>query len=303
MSKHGPRAISLSLSLLLFISMTASVSAQTGARRRERPARRGDAVLFDATGYGSGQIILPIVIVRGGRFVAPPAFNMKAARRQFAATYYRVGQKYRLLGGEGEGGTVTVKSLNTCDPTAAYVEAQPAGAAEGRRLATNSDSFAGRPVKRRELTESEKTEIMKLVEPPFRRGSYGEPSLTGVSSGAEAADLDGDGKSELIATFTTGAKSQHALFIIAEPTAGGGFKPGLLLFNPARDEYGDNTVSHYLLEAIDLDGDGRAEVIATVNDYRSRDNWSYVVYKKQGGRWRGVYRGGGFRCPSDRGEH
>ncbi|HKQ51151.1 MAG TPA: hypothetical protein VJT74_02200 [Pyrinomonadaceae bacterium] len=286
---------SLSLLLLLVVVAQTPVSAQRRAAGKE-------TVLFDVTGYGDKQIILPIVIVRGGRFVAPPAFNMKAARRRFAATYYRPGQKYRLLPSEGEGGTVTVKSLNTCDPTAAYVETEPAGSAEGRTLATNSASFAGRPVKRRELTEAEQAEFMKLVDPPFRKGGYGEPSLTGVSSGAEAADLDGDDKFELIGTLTTGAKSEHTLFIIAEPDASGRFKPGLLLFTPATDENHDNSVRRYLLEAIDLDGDHVAEAVVTVNDYRSRDDWFYVIYKKQGGRWRSVYRGGGFRCPEDRGD-
>ena len=220
MRQLSPRAVALSLSLLLV------VVAQSFGQRR---APGKETVVFEATGYGDKKIILPIVIVRGGRFIAPPAFNMKAARRQFAASYYRPGQKYRLLNSDGEGGTVTVKSHDTCDPTAAYVEAQPAGAAEGRTLATNSDSFAGRPIKRRELTEAEQTEMMKLIDPPFRKGGYGEPSLTGVSSIAEA--------------------------------------------------------------------------IVSVNDYRSQDDWYYVIYKKQGGRWRSVCRGGGFRCPEDRGEH
>ena len=303
MRKRGYRVVTLSFSLLLNLILVAPGLAQNGARPRPRP-QSPDTVLFETVGYGDKQMILPIVIVRGGRFVAPPAFNMRAARRRFTAAYYRPGRKYRLLRSEGgAAGAVTVTSLDTCDPTAAFVKSQPAGATEGRVLATNSDSFAGQPVKRRELTEAEQTALMKLVEPPFRKGEYGEPSLTGVSSGAEAADLDGDGKFELIGTFTTGAKSQHALFIIAEPDAGGGFRPGLLLFNPATDEYGDNTVSHYLLDALDLDGDSVAEVIVSVNDYRSQDDWYFVIYKKQGGQWRSVYRGGGFRCPEDRGEH
>lgn len=294
MSQLSSRAVALSLSLVLVI-----VAQSFGQRR----ASGKETVLFETTGYGDKQIILPIVIVRGGRFVAPPAYNMRAARRRFAASYYRPGQKYRLLHADGEGGEVTVKSLHACDPTAAYVETQPPGAAERRTLATNSDSFTGRPLARRELTEAEQTEIMKLVDPPFRRGGYGEPSLTGVSSIAEAADLDGDDKFELIGSFTTGPKTEHTLFIIAEPGAGGRFKPGLLLFTPATDEYHDNSVRRYLLEAIDLDGDRVAEAIVSVNDYRSQDDWYFVIYKKQGGRWRSVYRGGGFRCPEDRGEH
>ncbi len=294
MRQLNSRAVALSLSL------TFVIVAQSSGQRR---AAGKETVLFEVTGYGNKQIILPIVIVRGGRFVAPPAFNMKAARRQFAASYYRPGQKHRLLRTDGEGGTVTVKSHDTCDPTAAYVEAEPASAAEGRTLATSSDSFAGRPIKRRELTEAEQTEMMKLVDPPFRKGGYGEPSLTGVSSIAEAADLDGDNKFELIGSFTTGAKTEHTLFIIASQRAGGRFKPGLLLFTPATDEYHDNSVRRYLLEAIDLDGDHIAEAVVSVNDYRSQDDWYYVIYKKQGGRWRSVYRGGGFRCPEDRGEH
>lgn len=299
MRKRGLLVVPLTLSLLLIIIATASGFAQTGARLRQRPQGK-DTVLFETTGYGDKQIILPIVIVRGGRFVAPPSFNMKAARRRFAASYYRPGQKYRLLNsGGGEAGTVTIKNLETCDPTAAYVEAQPP--AEGRVLATNSDSFAGKPVRKRELTEAEQTALMKLVEPPFLRGGYGQPYINGVASTAVAADLDGDDKSELIGTFTTGAKSQHTLFIIAEPH-GSGFRPGLLLFSPARDEYGDNDVRRYLLDAIDLDGDRVAEVIVSVNDYRSPDDWNYVIYKKLGGRWRSIYRGGGMRCPFEGGD-
>ena len=294
MSRLDSRAVSLSLSLVLVIA------AQSPGQRRA-PVK--ETVLFATTGYGDRQIILPVVIVRGGRFVAPPAFNMKAARRRFAASYYRPGQKYRLLNAGGLGGAVTVKSLNPCDPTAAYVEAEPAGAAEGGTLATNSDSFAGKPVERRELTEAEQAEMMKLVDPPFRKGGYGEPSLTGVASVSLAADLDGDGKSELIGSFATGAKSEHTLFIIASRRAGGRFKPGLFLFAPATDEYRDNTVRRYLLEAIDLDGDRVAEAVVSVNDYRSRDDWHYLIFKKRGGRWLIVYRGGGFRCPEDRGEH
>jgi hypothetical protein len=301
MRKHGLQFVWLSLSLLIIIASVADSPAQSVARHKQASPGK-DTVLFDATGYGADQIILPIVLLRGGRYIAPPSFGMKAARRRFAAAYYRKGQKYRLLSGGSEVGTVSVKNLKTCDTTAAYVEVQPSTAAEQRGLATNSASLGKKLIKHRELTETEKTAIMKLVQPSFRRAGIDVPEFLGASSGAVAADLDGDGRAELIGTFATGAKMQHTLFIIAEPH-GKVFKPALLLFHPARDQYGDNTVRLDLQDTLDLDADGRAEVIGWVNDYRSRDDWYYVIYKKQGGRWRKVYQGGGMRCPDEGAGH
>jgi hypothetical protein len=182
------------------------------------------------------------------------------------------------------------------------VEAQPPAAAEGRAIATNSDSLGKKLVKQRELNETEKTAIIKLVEPSFRRAKVGVPEFEGVVNGATAADLDGDGKAELIGTFASGAKVQHTVFIIAEPQ-GNGFKPGLLLFNAALDEYGDNTVRRDFLDVLDLDNDGIAEVVVWVNDYRRPDDLYFVIYKKQGGRWRSIYSGGGMRCADEGGEH
>jgi hypothetical protein len=301
MIKSNSKAATLSLSLLLVAISCAESSAQNGGGRR-RPPQGQDTVLFDLTSYGNDRIIVPVVIIRGGRFVAPPSFGPKSAKRRFAATYYRLGQKYRVLGGGSEAGTVTVKNLKTCDPALANVEVQPTAEAGGRAIATNSDSLGKKLVKRRDLNETEKAAIMKLVEPSFRRAGVGVPEFEGVVNGATAADLDGDGKAELIGTFATGAKVQHTVFIIAEPQ-GNGFKPGLLLFNAALDEYGDNSVRRDFLEVLDLDDDGIAEVVVWVNDYRRPDELYFVIYKKQRGRWRGVYSGGGMRCVDEGGDH
>lgn len=294
------QAVSLSLSLLLIIISTASSLAQTGTR--PTPQQSKGTVLFESYRYGESQIVNPIVIMQGGRYVAPPSFNMKAARRRFADRYYRLGQKYRLFYEGSEVGAVTVKDLKTCDAIAANVGVQSSATIEGLALATNSDSLAKRLVKTRWLNEAEKSAIMKLVQPVYRRGKVNEPFFEGVANSVVAADLDGDGKDELIGNFASGAKSQHTLFIIAEPH-GHGFRPALLLFNPARDEYGDNQVREGFLAGLDLDDDGVAEVITSVNDYRSLDDSNFIIYKKQRGRWRSIYRGGGMRCPEDRGEH
>ena len=301
MIRSNLKAAPLSLSLLLVFISCAGSLAQNGGRRRQPPQSQ-DTVLFDLTSYGNDRIIVPIVIIRGGRFVAPPSFGLKSAKRRFAATYYRLGQKYRVLSGGNEAGTVTVKNLKTCDPALANVEVQSSAAAGGRAIATNSDSLGKKLVKQRDLNETEKAAIMKLVEPSFRRAGVGAPEFEGVVNAAAAADLDGDGKAELIGTFATGAKVQHTIFIIAEPQ-GNGFKPGLLLFNAALDEYGDNSVRRDFLDVLDLDDDGVAEVVVWVNDYRRPDDLYFVIYKKQRGRWRGVYSGGGMRCVDEGGNH
>jgi hypothetical protein len=44
---------------------------------------------------------------------------------------------------------------------------------------------------------------------------------------------------------------------------------------------------------VDFDGDGVGEVIAMGSYYESND---YVIYKRQQGRWRPVYKGGGGGC-------
>ncbi len=300
MRKRNLKVVLLALLLLVITSFAESLAQNNGRRRQPPPGK--DVVLFDTANYGNERVILPIVMLRGGRYVAPPSFSNKAARRRFAAAYYRTGQKYRLLYGGNELGTVSVKDLKTCDTTAANVVVQSSTKFEGRGLVTNSDSLGRRPLNYRELTEAEKTAIMKLVQPSFRRAGVDVPEFEGVANGAVAADLDGDGKSELVGTFATGAKMQHTLFIIAEPD-GKGFKPTLLLFQAAKDEYGDQQVRWDLLDGIDLDGDGAGEVIISVNDYRSPDDWNYLIYKKQGRRWLRVYRGGGMRCPYEGGDY
>ncbi len=46
-------------------------------------------------------------------------------------------------------------------------------------------------------------------------------------------------------------------------------------------------------DAGDLDGDGVGEVVAEGTYYESND---YAVYKRELGRWRPVYKGGGGGC-------
>jgi hypothetical protein len=293
-----------SLALLLIIASSAvELKAQTGGRRRLQRPQSPPTAIFNYVEYGGIPTLMPVLIMRGGRYVAPPAFHMKAARRRFAKTYYRPGQKYRLFARGSEVGTATVKKLNDCDAMAAEVEVKSPERIEnndGGALAASSDSLLVKAAERRDLTEAEGAALLKLVQPYFRRRGLDAPELNGVANWSHAADLDGDGLAELIGFFATGAKSQHTLFIIAEPQ-GKDFRSALVRFHPSQDKWGDDGEHQQFVDAVDLDGDGIFELMTSGDDQRSTNDFTYIVYKKQGGRWRSIYAGGGLKCASESG--
>ncbi len=294
----------VSLSFLLTIASFVESSGQNGASRRgQRQSKQDSVVLFDSHEYGGIPTIMPIVVIEGGRYIAPPAFNMKSARRRFAETYYRPGQKYRLLMESGESGAITVKKLNSCDEMAAEVEVQTMRAQPKRQLsliATNSAALEGKTIASREPNEREARAILRLARPYFRRRGLGEPLLEGVANWLKAVDVDGDGRAEMIGFFAVGAKSEHTLFIIAEPQRDG-FRPALVLFHQSRDKWGDDGRYQQFVAGIDLDNDGVSELITSGDDPRSSNDFTYLIYKKQNGRWRSIYAGGGLKCASEAG--
>ncbi len=112
-----------------------------------------------------------------------------------------------------------------------------------------------------------------------------------------AIDADGDGRSELVGSFsvpfrTTGIK--RYLFLILE-LEGANFKVGLanyqFLNSPETATY--ESGKELLVDYMDMDGDGVAEIVSIGNGY---DAYGYSIYQKKAGRWKNVYNGGGDAC-------
>jgi hypothetical protein len=81
----------------------------------------------------------------------------------------------------------------------------------------------------------------------------------------------------------------YTLFLIMEPS-GDAFKTAWEWFHKgSEDAYEDR----HFLDQLDFDGDGVGEVIAEGTYYESYD---YVIYQRQQGRWRPVFKGGGGGC-------
>jgi hypothetical protein len=86
------------------------------------------------------------------------------------------------------------------------------------------------------------------------------------------------------------APNSYTLFLIMEPAAGDAFKTAWEWFHQGFEgEYADR----HFIDQLDFDGDGVGEVVAEGTYYESND---YVIYKRQQGRWRPVYQGGGGGC-------
>jgi hypothetical protein len=295
------RPVSLALAALLLLSQ---FSPAAGQKRPISQPAAGGTVVFAVSKYEAHVQIEPVVILRGPAYVAPPVDGSdetggEAAAKRFIAEYFKVGRQFRLLFGGGEEGSVSVvKYIEPgCVGMWAEVKAETTARLGGevRALATNSKTIGAGPASRRAPTEAERAAALELARAAFTSNGA-PPALVRKMEvfNLTAADLDRDGKFELVGSFhvennTDQTFDAFTLFMIFEP-AGLGFKPALTWHHRGGEaEYADRR----LVDHADLDGDGVSEVIAEGHYYESND---YFIYKKQQGRWRSVYQGGGGGC-------
>ncbi|PYS76907.1 MAG: hypothetical protein DMF66_12155 [Acidobacteria bacterium] len=295
MQTRLPRLL-LTLTLLAALTQTRA-AVQTPARRAA--AGGGDTVVFAVSKSEAGVTMEPVVIYRRGTFVKPPIEDSEAAANAFVKEYFRAGRQYRLLSGGGEAGTVTVVKYaeQGCTGLNAEVTAQTSARLGGQvqALAVSSATIGRQTGSRRAPTDAERASALTLARAAYTKNGLGAALVKKMEVGnLTATDLDGDGNFELVGSFqiennTGQAENSYTLFMIFEPE-GGGFKPALTWFH--RGGEGDSA-ARGLVDQVDLDGDGVAEVVVGGIYYESND---YVIYKKRQGRWVSVYQGGGGGC-------
>lgn len=292
------RARLAAVTAVIFLSV--APAAQT---RRDAAARRTAAeetVVFAVHKYEAEAQIDPVAVIKGGRYTAAPLGGdtaLETARfKNFVRDFYRPGRKFRVLFGGGEAGSAEViKYLEPgCVGMEASVSLQTTARLGGQvaALATNSSALGRGKGTRRAPTEAERAAVLELARRAFGRHKVSAARVAKMeTNNLTAADLNGDGRAELIGSFIiTGEFGvEDALLLIAEP--------GIDDFAVTLDwfHHGAEADSHYrrLVDVLDLDGDGTAEVIVQGIYYESHD---YIIYKKQRGAWRVIYHGGGGGC-------
>lgn len=292
------RPLKLVPALLLLTLAPPLGFAQTKPPVRVTSAPGTPTVLFAVKKYEPSAPVQmePIVIIAGSVYLPPPT-DEEAAAKKFTDNYFKPNRTYSVIFGGGRAGSLKVlKNVEPgCVGILAEVEAQTSVKLGGKvqALATGSDRIGAGEGSRRAPTEAERAAALEVARAVYGVRGTG-PALVRkmTTENLTATDLDRDGKFELVGNFQidAGEYLMHNLFVIFEPTPDGKYKPAFTWFHKgAEGEYEDRT----LVDAVDLDGDGTAEVVAEGHYYESND---YVIYQRQAGKWRPIYKGGGGGC-------
>lgn len=285
------------------LSLLVCAHAVGGARQKgARPGAAqggGGTVVLAVSKHEASVTTEPVVIYRGGAYVKPPVDD-EAGSKTFVREYFRPGRKYRILSGGGEAGALTVVKYQEpgCVGLVADARAETQARLGGRvkALATDSQTLGDGAASRRAPTEEERARAVELARAAYARHRVAAALVSKMEvANLTATDLDRDGRFELVGSFLVEKKSAGAtanaytLFLVMEP-AGATLKTAWEWFHQGYEgEYADR----HFIDQVDFDGDGVGEIVAEGTYYESND---YVIYKRQQGRWRPVYQGGGGGC-------
>ncbi len=259
---------------------------------------RKDVVVFAVSAESGEGSMDAVVIVDGKRLRAPYADEEKDRQKSFANEYFAPGKVYRLIFGGGEAGSVTVKKWSEgCNNVHAEVTPATSVKLGGHvmALATNSETLGKRASARRALTDAERAQMMTLMKSIYaqHRTPAGLAASIKVTN-LTATDLNGDGKYELIGSFTLPAKSkfERDLFLIAHQQ-GVAMRADFVKFQAYQPPPEGFLSSIDFIDQLDLDGDGTGEVFATQGGF---DGYALLIFRKGNGRWRQVFDQIGDAC-------
>jgi hypothetical protein len=277
-----------SLAVLVLSLVTSLATAQT----------RKPTMVFAVSAESGDGSMDAVVLINGKQLRVPFNDEQKDRQKIIAAEYFATGRTYRLIFGGGDAGSVTVKKWNEgCNSVHAEVGLKTLARLGGqvRALATNSDSLGKSASARRAPTDAERTAVMTLVKSIYKQKGTPASLISAIKiTNLTATDLDGDGKYELIGSFTSAAKNkfERDLFLIAK-SQGTGMRADLAKFQAYQPPPETFLSSIDFVDQLDLDGNGVGEVFAIQGGF---DAYAYVIFKKVAGRWREVYSMMGDAC-------
>lgn len=298
---------SISLIAILIIAM---VSAALAQKPRPKPTPKPRPIVFAV--LNDGKVVEPIAYADKGKL--EQAVDNAAEAPKLAAfhrSYYKPASTYRLIFGGSDAGTVTVKTsdakaeciANTANITFSSQRAKLKG--NVMALATNVATTTKGSGVRRLPTPAERAEIEALVRAELERQKISSSAAKDLKyHNLTALDIDGDANIELVGTFwaETGPKTRALLFFIADKGSGGKYSFGSTDYRVIEEKdvmsgeiatVDDGVYHERLLDILDVDNDGTAEVFTYVQSFEGA---GFNAYRRAGGKWTRIYEGANYHC-------
>ncbi|MDQ1560282.1 MAG: hypothetical protein QOD32_3342 [Pyrinomonadaceae bacterium] len=302
--------------LVFSSSVVGSFETARAQQTRAAVSAPQGSVIFAVTRRGDAAYEFePIAFYGRGVFKGSIAGDSSAAElTRFANSYYKAGQRYRLIWGGAEAGTVVAKQsqkATDCSKAAATADVQTSIQLGGNRmaLATNSPTLGLAKSSRRAPTDDERAQVKTHVERIFREKGVPAAALDKLKTiNLTATDLNNDGAAELIGTYMIKREGTEIfidqLFVLAEPATGGSVKiavarheqlKGMDFTDPeSLESVGESAFqTEILLDQLDVDGDGTGEVFTISYSF---EGTNYTIYKKGKQGWSAVQEFHNYRC-------
>lgn len=239
-----------------------------------------------------------VAILERKRLLAPYNDEQKDKQKAFGDEYFKKGTVYRLIFGGGDAGTATISKWSEgCNNIHAQATVSTSARLGGKvmALATNSETLGKHSVSRRPPTDAERAAVLTLMKSIYQRNRTPASLMSAIKvTNLTATDLNGDGKYEMIGSFTLASKNkfERDLFLIATPQ-GAAMRGDFVKFQAYQPPPEGFLSSIDFIDQLDVDGDGHGEVFATSGAF---DGYTLVVFKKVGARWREVHNQVGDLC-------
>ena len=260
-------------------------------------ARKQTVILAVQSESGEGSLDA-IGILDAKKLRAPYNDEQKDRQTAFANDYFKKGTVYRLIFGGGDAGSATVSKWSEgCNNVHAQATVSTSARLGGKvmALATNSETLGKRAISRRPPTDAERAATLKLMKSIYQQHRTPASLMPSIKvTNLTASDLNGDGRYEMIGSFTLAAKNkfERDLFLIATPQ-GAAMRADFAKFQAYQPPAEGFLSSIDFIDQLDIDGDGVGEVFTTQGAF---DGYALLVFKKVGKRWRQVHDQIGDLC-------
>ena len=288
---YRARIVSFLAAALLFVGGFSGTAVNSFAQAKRRTVilsvqSESGEVSFDA-----------IAFVEAGKLRSPYTDEQKD-RETFGNDYFKKGIVYRLIFGGGDAGSATVSKWSEgCNNIHAQGTVSTSARLGGKvmALATNSETLGKHTISRRPPTDAERAATLALMKSIYQQHRTPSSLMASIKvTNLTATDLNGDGKYEMIGSFTLAAKNkfERDLFLIATPQ-GAVMRADFVKFQAYQPPPEGFLSSIDFVDQLDIDGDGVAEVFTTQGGF---DGYQYLIFKKVNGRWRQIYDMAGDAC-------